>query len=162
MTLVEIFSGWGWDATGEAHGLNALRDELNRDARWNAVRFAWTDTRRALTRLAHGDPDSAPVLIGHSFGGSAAVTVATEFGRPCDLYLIDPVPTRMIDRYFKSQIEIPMNVNRCRCYMRDTIIGPFSKTVKGTQPRVVNMTLAGTSHTSVVAVACAIIAGQMQ
>lgn len=75
------------------------------------------------------------VLIGHSFGGARCVRLARQLERlgkrVDDMLLLDPVPTKLAERWLKGAMRVSRNVARLACIHRRWRLYPRSKKAKG-------------------------------
>lgn len=92
-----------------------------------------------VNRHAYHEPmpavqSDAPLLVvGHSFGGSAAVDFCRTLARPVDhLLLLDPVPVRGWGVLNFTAFVLPDNVRTAACYRRRRVFGvpPFSHPIR--------------------------------
>lgn len=151
MNLI-VISGLGEHAISEAHGLGTFARQHG------GLRLAWHDKPRLLYEL-WSLPE--PVIVGHSFGGSVAVQAAAAVGKPCRLYLIDPVPTGAWDRWIRNRIKLSDNVVEAVAYMRGTGLYPFSKRITERAGRWGNVVVEKTDHNSVVVPALKLISEKL-
>lgn len=99
--------------------------------RANLTWHSWWDKVDVIPLL-----DATPlVLIGHSFGASACITLAKDLEKRNkvidEMLLLDPVPIRMKDRWTRKTIDVPDNVHSARCIARRVRLYPRSKLARG-------------------------------
>ena len=110
----------------------ALAERLaKKHARANLTWHSWWDTIDPEPLLG----PSPLILIGHSFGGSACLTLARQLARRGktvdELLLLDPVPTSLKERWSSGKVEVPENVKATRCIARTLRLYPRSKKARG-------------------------------
>ncbi len=119
MPLVVISYGNGSPADSSGHGLRDIADEIRRRyPGQEVITRGWDDEDSILLTLQrHRGPI---MLVGHSYGGSRSVELASRLGRTVDcLILLDPVVQGHFGfappgRFF----QIPDSVNHAICYYR--------------------------------------------
>lgn len=132
MLYVRFIYGLLESRSGGGNGLRDTADMLH--ARFGEKVFIetgeWNDDHwKAVTPFVYTtDNRDKIMLVGHSFGGGAAVTLADQLWDRCaefkttprvdSLILLDPVPTRLGHRIRSSGFDLPLIVREAHCFWR--------------------------------------------
>lgn len=146
--LVLLISGLGETAWSDGNGLSEMCRAINlANPGIMAIRLAWFNRGEGL-RLARGV--SRLLLVGHSFGGQAACDIARDHAKPCDMVLIDPVPTSFVRRWWPGVVmDVPENVAHATCFLRRNRAYPRSKPIPE-RTEWTNLVVPRADHNSIV------------